>query len=412
LRREITDVWLRGVRPPRTGRLEIWDARVIGLVLRVTPSGVASWSVRAVTAEGKKTRPSIGRWPAVGVAEARRRALKALSDIAGGADPVAAKKAVRAARAARAGLPTVGGYLAEWQATKSRQWSDRYRLGVARMVRAEIVPRFGARPLIETTRADWVSLITAKHRHAPGVGNTLYRMVSSFLSHAETHGWIEASPLPHRSISSIAPPPAPRERVLSDDELLAVWSATSQLRPKAGVFARLLIMTAARESEAADVAVGELDLAHARWAIPGDRTKNGRGIVLPLHPLLVPDLQTVWPRHGAGEGWRLLGDVAGSGFKGFGKLKQRVDGLSGVTGWRWHDLRRTARTGMTRLGVPREHAEAALNHVSGRSSLERTYDRHDFAEEVIAAVGRWQAHVCALVTDAPAAEVVPLRKQA
>ncbi len=50
-----------------------------------------------------------------------------------------------------------------------------------------------------------------------------------------------------------------------------------------------------------------------------------------------------------------------------------------MTDWRWHDLRRTARTGMTRLGVARDHAEAAINHVSGRSALERTYDRHDYA---------------------------------
>ena len=54
---------------------------------------------------------------------------------------------------------------------------------------------------------------------------------------------------------------------------------------------------------------------------------------------------------------------------------------------------------MTRLGVPREHAEAAINHVSGRSALERTYDRHDYAAEIVAALGRWQEHVARLVRD-------------
>jgi integrase len=154
----------------------------------------------------------------------------------------------------------------------------------------------------------------------------------------------------------------------------------------------------------------EHDLQRARWAIPGARTKNGRGIVLPLHPLLLPDLEAVLAPSGAGATWRLLGDVAGNGFKGFGKLKQRVDSLSGATGWPFHDLRRTARTGMTRLGVPRDHAEVALNHVSGRSSLERTCDRYDYAPEMIATLARWQAHVASLVTDAPKAEVVALRR--
>jgi hypothetical protein len=60
---------------------------------------------------------------------------------------------------------------------------------------------------------------------------------------------------------------------------------------------------------------------------------------------------------------------------------------------------------MTRLGVSRDHAEAALNHVSARSALERTYDRHDFAPKVIAAHRRWHSHVIALVTNAPSAEV-------
>jgi hypothetical protein len=63
---------------------------------------------------------------------------------------------------------------------------------------------------------------------------------------------------------------------------------------------------------------------------------------------------------------------------------------------------------MTRLGVPRDHAEAAINHLSGRSKLERTYDRHDYSAEIVAALSRWQAHVAALVTVQPMAEVVTL----
>jgi hypothetical protein len=69
-----------------------------------------------------------------------------------------------------------------------------------------------------------------------------------------------------------------------------------------------------------------------------------------------------------------------------------------VQAWRWHDLRRSARSAMSRLGVSPLHAEAALNDISGRSALERTYDRHDFADEAIAALQAWQQHVASLVT--------------
>src|SRR5579864_7085155 len=101
MRRELTDTWIRGLKPPATGRFEAWDIRVSGLVLRLTPSGAASWSVRARTADGKRTRPTLGTWPAMGIAEARKRALAAIADIQAGGDPTAAKRKARTARAAR-----------------------------------------------------------------------------------------------------------------------------------------------------------------------------------------------------------------------------------------------------------------------------------------------------------------------
>ena len=99
----------------------------------------------------------------------------------------------------------------------------------------------------------------------------------------------------------------------------------------------------------------------------------------------------------------------GGGLRGFSRLKRRLDELSGVANWCWHDLRRTCRTAMTRLGIPRDHAEQVLNHISGRSALERTYDRHDFAMEIVAASARWQAHVEELVALVPSAAVIPFR---
>ena len=120
---------------------------------------------------------------------------------------------------------------------------------------------------------------------------------------------------------------------------------------------------------------------------------------VPLCPLALAELEAVWPARTRRAGRAASAAArrrAGGGLRGFSKLKARLDALSGVADWRWHDLRRTARTGMTRLGVPRDHAEAAINHVSGRSALERTYDRHDYAEETAVALSRWQAHVAAL----------------
>jgi integrase len=413
MQRDLTDVWLRSVKPPESGRLEIWDTRVTGLVLRITPRGGATWCIRMRTASGKRTRPKIGSWPAMGITEARKQARATTVKIETGGDPVSAKRVLEAERKAQATLPTVAERLAAWKETKAFAWSIRYQQEVDRVCKTEIVPTLGKRPLSATTREDWTSLIAAKHKQAPGVGSMLYRTAASFLNHAEAHGWIAVPMLPRKGLAVIAPPVAARERTLTDVELRKVWKATDELKAKARAFVRILVMTAAREMEVADIATGEIDLEKGTWFIPGSRTKNGCGIVLPVPPILVVDLKAVWPVHGgaAGPHWRLLGDISGNGLRGFSKLKARLDKASGVTDWRWHDLRRTARTGMTRLGVPRDHAEAAINHISGRTQLERTYDRHDYADEVIAALSKWQGHILSLVAK-PDAEIVIVRRRA
>ncbi len=229
MRRELTDTWLRGVKPPASGRLEIWDTRVGGLVLRITPTGAATWSIRARTADGKRTRPKLGTWPAVGIADARKRALGAVADIQDGGDPVAEKKALQAARKAKAGLPTVADRLAEWRNAKVVHWSDRYQSEVLRLCKKEIEPKLGKRALIETTREDWTKLITAKHQRTPGTGSMLYRTAAAFLNHAEAHGWIPLPLLPRKGLAVIAPPVNARERVLSDEELKAIWAAGDNL---------------------------------------------------------------------------------------------------------------------------------------------------------------------------------------
>jgi integrase len=401
MRRELTDVFIRSLPPPANGRVEIWDSRVSGLVLRITPTGAATWSVRGRTHDGKRVRPKLGGWPALGVSAARRLARAAIVDIEAGGDPVAERRAAEADRLARASQPTVADRLIEWREARSSHWADGYAAAVLRLCDKEIVPHLGDRPLVQTTRADWTSLIARKQRKSASSGANLYRACSAFLNHCEAAGWIDRALLPRKGASILAPAVNARERVLTDEELWAIWRAADSMQPKARAFVHLLAMTGVRRQEAADIATGELDLDRGLWSIPGSRTKNRASITVPVHPMLVTDLRMVWPEHAerAGPNWRLLGDVAGSGLSGFSKIKTRLDVKSGVRDWHLHDLRRTGRTGMARLGVQSDHAEAALNHVSGRSALERVYDRHSYTDEVIAALSRWQAHVAALLND-------------
>lgn len=441
MREELTQARLDQLKrnPPVSKRLEIRDTKARGLILRITPEwrdadtgglkpAVFTWSVRTRTKDGKQTRPRLGVYPAMGLKDARAAVHDMMARLQSGADPVEEKRAARAARKADAAEATVSDRLAEWQRARitdpKKPWSERYAEEVAGMVKRDLIPSLGAKKLRSTTRQDWTGVVAKKRAKAPGAASSLYRMSSSFLNYAEAAGWIEAPLLPRKGAAILAPPVAARQRALTDAELVEVWNAADREPPKLRAFVRLAILTAAREAEAAGIRVREVNRDAARWTIPSERSKNREAITLPLSPLALAELAAVWPND-AEPGDYLLGRSLTGAFTGFGRLKARMDASiaaaraaeaarAGVKpepmpAWRWHDLRRTARTGMTRLGVPRDHAEAALNHISGRTALERTYDRHDYAAEVIAALTLWQGHVAGIV--GKGAQVVALAER-
>ena len=403
LRVEITDLALRNLPAPAPGSapLEIWDELCRELSIRLPPSGkFTEWKVRARLPDGRRVAPSLGgRWPAMSIRQARQKAKVVLGRIAEGTNPADTKRVARQAVKAERGAPSVANRLTEWQDARRAAWSDRYATEVARLCTKIIVPKLGAQPLAGCSREDWTSLVAGVRKDAPSTATWIYSTLSSFFGFAESHGWIAAHPLPRKGLVHIAPKAPARERTLNDTEVLAVWRAPEEFRAKPRLFVHLLVMTALREDEVAGLSVGEVDLMAGRITLPGARTKNRRPHRVPLHPLLISELQTIWPDRRAGTDYKLLGAIKGSAFAGFSGLKKRVDEKlpREMRAWRWHDLRRSARSAMSPLGVSPLHAEAALNHISGRSALERTYDTHDFADEAIAALQVWQAHVASLI---------------
>ena len=166
-----------------------------------------------------------------------------------------------------------------------------------------------------------------------------------------------------------------RDRVLNDDEIRAVWRATSPLEvplaasisPVFAAYVRFLLLTAARRSEAAKMQWSEI--AGGDWTLPASRNKTGVELVRPLSraALTIVEAQPrpcdfVFSRNGKGA----MGGIA--------ELKAALNYASGVSGWTLHDLRRTSRSLMSRAGVPSDHAERCLGHVIG--GVRGTYDRH------------------------------------
>ncbi|MDT8274967.1 integrase arm-type DNA-binding domain-containing protein [Roseomonas mucosa] len=407
----MTAAWVAKVEPQPGKRLEFGDTVVPGLELRVTENGAFSWAARKRIREGERTgqftRIGLGSYPAMGLAAARKAARAALGKIVAGHDPNATRKAAKAKAAALAAEKTLKARLAEWQAAKEGDWSPRYAAEVERICRKEIEPTLGKKILSAVTVEDWSALVAKKRKATPAAAATLFRVVSSFTGHAEVAGW-GAVPLPRKAGAVLAPAVDPRGRLLSDKELAAIWHGAEKLSPKPRCFVRLLILTGARREEVAGIVAGEVDREAGTWTVPGSRTKNGKPITRPLCPLALAELALIWPEK-CGPSYGLLGSVKGGTLSGFSGIKRRLDSASKVKGWRVHDLRRACRSTLAKLHVPQDHAEAALGHISGRSSLVKTYDQHDYAAEIIAALNLWQGHVAALVAPGKSAKILSIK---
>jgi len=175
-----------------------------------------------------------------------------------------------------------------------------------------------------------------------------------------------------------------RERILTDEEIRKVWNTDN-------AFVRFLLLTAARRNEAAGMRWDELD--GADWTLPAARNKTKVDLVRPLSKAAM----AVLPKKREGE--FVFGNPPDRPLRSYSLLKVHLDKASGVTGWRLHDLRRTARSLMSRAGIPSDHAERCLGHVI--PGIRAIYDRHQFHAEKARAFEAL-ARQLALITNPPA----------
>jgi integrase len=194
--------------------------------------------------------------------------------------------------------------------------------------------------------------------------------------------------------------------VLSDDELRAIWTAVDGLPEPSRSLVKGWILTGQRRDEVRCMAWSEVDLGHALWTLPAARNKGKRDHEIPLSPAMVELLGALRPRGAA------VFSVDGSKpYAGQKRLKAILDRESGVTGWTFHDFRRTASTGMAALHVPQDTIDRVLNHA--KATLAGTYNRHDYRDRKRSALDAWADRVAFVVGEARgAANVVEMRPSA
>ncbi|WP_419826812.1 site-specific integrase [Sphingomonas sp.] len=175
--------------------------------------------------------------------------------------------------------------------------------------------------------------------------------------------------------------------MLTDSEIVAIWRASFSLMSPYGQMYRMFFLTGQRRSEVATIEWHELQ--GDVWMLPREKVKKDRAHAVPLTATARATIDSL-PCFGerAFVFTTTGGDSASSNFV---KVKREVDRLSGVTDWRIHDIRRTVRSKLAELGVPRDVARKVLNHEDGK--VDRIYNRHEYLAEKREALARWETRL-------------------
>lgn len=429
----LTDAAARALRP-KVGRYDVPDGRVPELALSILPSGLKQWTLRYRT-QGKRRRLILGEfgdYPKLTLSKAREAAEKHRPKIREGADPVAERVAAKAVP-----VDTVGA-LAKEYVNKHVQVHHRRPDEEDRILDVYVLPAWKDRSVRGLTRRDVRGLVEPiADRGAPVMANRVLAVVRRMLNFGVRRDWIEANPA-----SLIAKPGREnsRDRVLSDEELRALWAllerfpATHEkqapgrkrakhtkdgnpfcpISPALAAVQKVRLLTAQRGGEVVAMRWQDLDLATpAWWTIPGELAKNGQPHRVPLTTDVVkiikaqraddePELDSQVFSH--------LGESVKDRAKKAGAALSRVLKFQ----FRCHDLRRTAATRMAKAGVLRQHISAVLNHVEPGPTATRVYDRYSYDAEKRAALETWGRELARILATKPkaSARLVPIKKRA
>lgn len=390
------------LQPPPSRYVEYWDRGLTGFGVRVMSSGGKSWvaAVYPPSLAGKARVVTIGKLKSLPIAEAKKRARRAMQEAADGIDPSAVKAAAKAERAAKASASVytiarmIEDYLPWSESEHKPKTYDRNVRMLGSLCRATNWSLLPATALTKQMVRAWGQELKRGQRGAI----ERYQQIGALrrvYDWAIEHDRLEENPVEgvKKAVKSVA-----RERTLTDQELRTFWFASEQLGYPFGDCFKLLVLTGQRLGEVSGMSWRELDLnaAQPMWTIPKERAKNSRAHSVPLPPAAVAILRAL-PR------WKTTDHVFSSNGRGaigsFSRSKRAIEAAIGNDSWCLHDVRRTHATNLQRLDKPLVVIEACLNHVSGsRSGIVGVYNRHPYLKERIEAAHDYAAFIERLIS--------------
>ena len=393
-RKVLTDRMVASL-PKKRKRYPVPDPELRGHYIRVMPQGANVFVAVARDRYGKQVWTTIGTADKLSIDKARDEARERINHIAAGLPPVEPPKP----------KPDAFQSVAEnWLKRHVIAKKLRTRAEIERVLRVYVYPLWGGRDFTRLRRSDIASLLDhAEDHHGARQADYVLAVVRQISNWYSTRHDDYLSPFV-RGMQRAAP--NKRERVLDDDELRRVWTA-AEGAGAFGAIAKLLLLTAQRRDKVVTLRWADIS-PEGVWTIPqeSDREKGHAG-VLRLPPAAL-DIIQAQPRL-ASNPYVFAGRGTGP-INGFSKDKARFDKAAGVQGWVLHDLRRTARSLMSRAGVSSEHAERVLGHVI--PGVGGIYDRHEYFDEKAHALAKLAALIERIINPPEGDVVVPWRPAA
>jgi integrase len=360
-----------------------WDDALAGFGLKVTPRGRKVFFVLYRTRNGaaRLRKYTIGPYGIVTPATARATAQRVLAARQEGRDPAEEKRLARLKNSQDVIDAVVDSYLLRFAMT------NRSAGETGRVLKREVLNAWSGRSIHGIAKKDVLTLLDRiVDRGSPGTANRTFKALRALFNWCIERSLLERSPC-----ANMSKPMAekPRERLLTDDDLVAVVQGARIMGFPYGSMVEFLILTAQRRGEVAGLLWDEIDFGNGIWRLPASRTKNGRSHTVHLSSEAIALLKAIPHRTGY-----VFGVGGARPTISFSQNKRKLDELSSVTEWVIHDLRRTAVTGMASLGVPPHVADKVLNHQVGTiSGVAAVYQRHEFLIERKGALFAWSQHV-------------------
>lgn len=384
MKQTLTTKSLDAMKPATVKRYEVRDAKAPGLHVRVSTTGARIFYTMSRT-NGQRRRIKIGPYPVLSLADARRRAMEIARSVELGEFDTAPEIPEET-------VPTLGVVIPQFIDLYAKPNTKDWKRTLS------VLGKFDGlndMPLDQIKRQDVIKVLDCIIANGtPTRANRALSAIKKLMNWCVMRGAIETSP-----VALLRPPTKEiaHDRVLNDNEIRAMWRHSDNEDYPFGPFLKLLMMTGQRRSEVSGMRWSELNLDEGIWEIPASRVKNARLHIVPLPVQAVAILRSL---HRFLDSDFVFTTTGRTAISGFGRLKDRIETAmpENTQDWRFHDFRRTASTGMAKIGVMPHVIDAVTNHKSGVvSGVGATYNRYTYLNEKREALGQWANELTRIV---------------